>query len=860
MATITTDTFLDGGTARTAGEAWTMNGGILTVRTDTRWHANSPASMTGSLGSATISATLGGGYYIDATNVRWMAYDAGSGNVPAIGTTVTGGTSGATGYLLGVWASLTAAPTAVGAAMPATGFLKFREVTGAYVDNDVLSGVGATANGVDKVGWIEVVHDQTANITVPRLGKFQTRGDWFELDNTTGSANQLIQIPTNGSATAYVPGVWIETGVATDVYEYYPSIYAAGMITANLGTDARSKFVCMETNGNIRIGHNGTTTVGYVPVSGCRVRIPNILGRQCTTGARATNVIPSATAATRPDFTTTSAGAIDIEYFATDWYLQFAQPYSVRFRNVATFDYINISECATALDIDGGGNGISQSLDARTVTLTSNFAGGTVANWKSHRFQAGSADHAFEVVFCKGITLENVQSGILTFARSSGVAFQITQSSDITINNCKAFNQNLTITTCKNIIVNDYDHTDRYVGTTNTTGIYGIVLNSSCDNVLIDGVTFGLGGTIANNHPYLGVVNVGQSSNIKVRNFGSRGAFLNGGSANQPAYIFLSSGNNDTVKLQRLYMKPTRTGAISDLNSDNNMTYEHVYGDVADTMVLAGLNAVAKNCGGTNTVAGQSSVYGTHFWDAFTSDTAGRVVLSMNEPTADTTALVTYVAGNPLFTSAGQLTMPTVGDEIIIESSYFVKGCTALTNTAPIVTGTNVTYVSGADWGNHDIYYQIDTGSGYGGTWKDLTATNLSGETIDPATGFKIKYRIVTDTASTTNAITYIRIATTSTAVAQTDNLYPLDTVTLTVDGIVTGSDVVIYEAGTETVLGSVDAQAGTSWDYVYETPTTVDIGVFLSGYVPFFIRGLVLGTTDSSVPVAQVVDRAYLV
>ena len=46
MATITADTFLDGGTSRTAGEAWTINGGAkLTIRTDTRVHANAPASM-----------------------------------------------------------------------------------------------------------------------------------------------------------------------------------------------------------------------------------------------------------------------------------------------------------------------------------------------------------------------------------------------------------------------------------------------------------------------------------------------------------------------------------------------------------------------------------------------------------------------------------------------------------------------------------------------------------------------------------------------------------------------------------------------------------------------------------------------
>lgn len=113
MATITTDTYLDGGTARTAGEAWTMNGGVLMIRTDTRWHANAPAGMLGSIGATTTSVSLGGGVLLDARNVRWMPYNTGAGVVPAIGTTVTQG--GVSGYLLGVWASLTSAPTAVGA-------------------------------------------------------------------------------------------------------------------------------------------------------------------------------------------------------------------------------------------------------------------------------------------------------------------------------------------------------------------------------------------------------------------------------------------------------------------------------------------------------------------------------------------------------------------------------------------------------------------------------------------------------------------------------------------------------------------------------------------------------------------------
>jgi len=149
MATITTDTYLDGGIARTAGEAMTITtGGKLTVRTDTRFHANAPASMTGSLGSLSVTE---GEFLIDATQVRWLAITGGSGT-SAIGTTVTQGA--VSGYFLGYYASLTSAPsTTIGA----TGFIKLREVTGGTFSAGALSGITATASGADVTGWLEVV-------------------------------------------------------------------------------------------------------------------------------------------------------------------------------------------------------------------------------------------------------------------------------------------------------------------------------------------------------------------------------------------------------------------------------------------------------------------------------------------------------------------------------------------------------------------------------------------------------------------------------------------------------------------------------------------------------------------------------
>ncbi len=811
MATITADTFLDGGVARTAGEAWTCDGGRLTIRTDSRWHVNAPAGMLGSLGSLTISSSLGGGYTIDGRNVRWMAYDTGSGNVPAIGTLITQG--GVSGYLLGVWASLTAAPTAVGAAMPATGFLKFREVTGGPYAAGALTGIGANASGPDVVGWIEVVHDQATAITVPRLGDFTVRGDWFDLGVTSGAANQLVQVPTNGSTTAYVPGVWIATTatpLTDDDWEFYPSVYAAGMIAANLGTDARSKFVCMETNGQIRIGHNGTTAVGFVPPSGRKIRIPNVLGRQCTTAARNLNALPNATAATRPDFTTTNAGVIDMEHFATDWYMNFAQPYSVRAHHLATFDYFYSSEVATAIDIYDGGNGISASLDARSFNLTSCFSGGVIEKWVCPRHAVGTGDHAFELLYCIGQTVRRVESGIVTYARSTGYPFQMTQCSGLVFEDCRQFNGQMVFSTCFDCIVTDMDHVDRYVGTTNaTTAGYVVSVQSSSNNITVDGVTFGLKGAIANCHPYAGVFNSSLSKNIKFRNLGSRSAFAPGGSANQPAHIFVSGGNNQNIKVQRCYMTPTRTGIVSTVNSDKGNIYEHVYGDFADAIALADLNGKMKNCGGTNTVTGQASVYGTMFWDAFTSNTAGRLVLQMNEATAETAAYQTLVAGTPQFTSAGNLVLNNVGDEVQWEMDYWCLGVTGFANVVPVVTGTNVTFSSGSRWGNHDLFYQIDTGSGFS-AWKNFNQATLAAETgFDPAFGFKIRFRAVCAIASTTNLLTYVRFDLLSTLAAQTDNLYPLDTATIQVDGLVSGSRVKASKVSDGTVLFNGTEGAG---------------------------------------------------
>jgi hypothetical protein len=87
--------------------------------------------------------------------------------------------------------------------------------------------------------------------------------------------------------------------------------------------------------------------------------------------------------------------------------------------------------------------------------------------------------------------------------------------------------------------------------------------------------------------------------------------------------------------------------------------------------------------------------------------------------------------------------------------------------------------------------------------------------------------------------------------------------ITLRINGLITGSDVVVYTAGTTTVLVSQQENSGTYYDYVYpsgDAGNNIDVGVFLAGYRPTYVRAYTLLSSNASLPIAQQIDRDYLV
>ncbi len=1081
MATISTDTYLDGGVARTAGETWTINSNaVLTIRTDSRWHSNSPASMAGSLGSITINE---GRVSIDGTTVRWLPFNNGSGNVPAIGTNITqGGVTSS--YLLAVYSSYTSAPVTVGNAMPASGYIKFREVDGAFAVG-TLTGIGADATSADVAGWIEVVMDNSTLITVPRLGEFRTRGTWFYLDNTNGSIAQTIQVPTNGGGSGtHCPGLWIETSPGSNSYEFWPALNGStnGWARQHIGgpfssTDKRQNFVKSLGSGQLQIGeasdlsatyanvaaqastyatlahsctytwandivtvtystghllttgqqvgldftsggatsndgiytitvidaytytvslagsgasgnvtarpgvtvtftahtlgvgdtvycdfttgsgvdgqytiyavtsanaylieyphtsaltsgnvsvhsrfqitftahglsvgnrvyldfttgagvdgiytivataantfdviaHNSGSatsgnvtikqTIGNIPESGCKIRIPNIFLRECSTAARASNQV-NGTIANRPEFSTTNAGAIDIQYVYDTWYHNYSQPYSIKLKYSATFDYIAISECASALDIDNMNTGMHSALDVVTFTCTSNFAGGTVNNCNFQRGNTpGTSDHAISISNCNNITFSNITCGIIQYARSSGKSISVSYCDGLVFNNINNYNSDLPFTASSNITITNLNHVDRYIGYTNsTTAYYAIALGAGCYNFTINGITFGYG-TISNVHPYTGIINVTACVNIKLRNAGSFSSPLACGDWRPNLYalatIMVTGGNNNTIKLQRIYIDDNaRSGGISTINSDKNIIFESVRSGryimsamAIFTQINAFLNCNMKGCTvGNTTTTAQASVYGTHYSDFFLGNDSGRLILTFNEPTSETSSKFTMVSGSQKFNSSGGIILGTIGDQAIWEDSVYRLGHTGFQNVTPTMSGGTI--------GHYTIEYQLDTGSGFSGTWQTATGANLSAESIDPSIGFKIKVRITTVTTNS-NPITYLRFDTTSSSSAQQNNLYPLDVTeaNLVLNNLQVGTEIHVYDSSSDVELAGNESVTGSTFTYQY-TWTGVDSSVYITvlrtGYQWIRYSDQNLEQDGLTIPVFQLIDRNY--
>lgn len=849
------DSYTGGSVNATLDSYAISNGSRLIIRTDSNACAGHSVAF-GSLDTVTFTGT-GGTLRFDPTYVRVIAYTGGSGNSPAFGAAISQG--GVSGVFLGAWTNWQSECIVPGAAIGATGFIKIGGKTGGNFAAGALTGITATCSGPDVQGWIEVRGADTASITVPRIGKVESEEAWFEIGTTTGVRGQVIQCPTTATVSAVFPAIWIETSAGSGVYEPYANSGAQVVLSTTRTTSEMKLF--RQTAAGILIGSDATNGVFYLPPTGCKVRIPAVILTCCTrtTSGSGVRVLPNATLATRQEFVTTGAGYFDLRGIISQWYMNFSQAFYVKYKSCGISDTMVLSEISSPLDVTDCVVAPTQAQINTALRIASCFGGGVVSSNKFWRFSlASSGNYVSLMEFMSGITFSgntygsltlrtNVNTGCITSTQASNCTYQ----SETLIGGRGQF---LTAQKCAFLNTTYYDHTI----TTTTTATNGMSIwdfaSGSSGNV-VKGINLPL----PNNGPYLALVTIYASYNTTIQEIGTDYDTPLALTATVTGLGVNCTGNNDGVFIKRLYLSNTRTGPYAFVNSDNNVIIENSSGDAADTTVMVGLNAIEKNVQLTGATTGQVSVYGTHWKTRFTSTTAGFTEITCNEPTTLSAPQCFVSGGTPQFNSSGSVLLTKVGDQVTWEMPFFATGYTAFTNSSPTITGTNVTYSSGARWGNHDLEFQVNTGSGYGGTWLALTAANLTANTFTSTTGFKLKIRATCAVANVGNVITNLRVAMTTTAVARKGTLYPLSTNTLTLSGLIPGTDVVVLTANTSDILAQQDNNAGTSYTYTYSGAQAVDIGLINPGYVPLYIRGLALGLTDSSIPIAQVIDRNFI-
>jgi hypothetical protein len=844
------DTNIDALASKAGGDTYATNGFILTIDQDSRVGTNQTTSTT--LGAITITAATGGKCNIDGSAIWMIPYTGGSGNVPAWNTAITN--NGATGKLIGVHSALTAASTATGAAMPATGFIRVKQKSGTYASG-ALTGLTASASDAGRIGWIEVVGDEAATINANRLGEVNITGAWYEIGTTNGTSNQTMQIPNNG-LLRYAAGVFIEKTVGGEDYEFYPN---AGTTTTTGTDDTRGKVVWIDNAGLVRIGNSGAATNGYTPVTGLKVVIGNVFLENATTAARTANVIPHATIATRFDFTASGGGVINIDKCNMAWYLSCSQAYAVNVLNSGFVDGILLSEVATAMTFSkvGVGNKPTTALLMSPLTMSYCYAGGTFTDCVWARVSMASSNaHTNTLTDCEGFTFlrDTIRANTIK-GNATTYAIIGTRLKNCTWTTPTIIQGPLNFVTCSGIIVTDIIYANCVSGTTVTTyATYWYLLSSNTIDCVFSGGTM----PVTNTQPYTALLAATLGcAGIKLRNIGTRASPVTLGSTNGCGLIYSVATACFDFKIQRVYCSNTRSGIMTGDNSCKGITEQNVFGDYADAAdVMACLNMTRRGMGGTGVLTAQVSVYGSHWIDLFTSTTVGRVGVLMNEATAETSAQVALSNG-AAFTSAGGLYMPVIGHQVIFETPDYILGHTAFTNSALIMAGGTAT--------NYTYQYQIDINDGAGfSAWSaDKTATTLgtalNGHTLNEALGFKLKLKITTSTTNAT-AITSVYMPTTSSTTAQ-DYQYPLDLSYLTLTGLIAGSDVVIKTSDTNVALANVDANPDSdyTYGYTYVAATYVDIKVMMAGYRPYQIYDYLLTVSDASLPIAQEIDRAYV-
>lgn len=843
------------------GENITINSdAILTINSDVRWGQNAAVPYV-------ISVTQGK-LLIDGSATWWIPFDASTGNVPALGTCgtpdVTRGGSNV-GEFLGVWTALGVAPSAAGGAMPASGWVKLRSKSATLADNDVLTfsnGATITINSSTggQRGWInfvgrEGVSGTTGYCAVPRLGEFQTLGDWFELGVSDGTSGQIFQ----HYVSDYCPALQVETGSGTGIYEWWGYAPAAEFNATLIATDERGRYFTSTSAGVITFGG---ATFGKLPPNGAKIRVPNVHISSAASTNYAVNTFATI-AANRFSFVSTG-GIIDISHMCTNG--------GVSSSNAPLYKVSN--SCGS----DGAW------LEHANAIPPTNISQVRFDNVASSRITTTTSYVLFSLIYCFDVEYLNCASFQSAGSGTNTGAFVLSNITDLTLDGCLVINGKsidpVVITYCNGVLIKDCIFSgvpiNNVVSMTGNTEVsiintkisprnvetvsaasYGITINN-CVNVLVDTVSIWESAV----PPSFGIIYaLSQTKNIRIRNIGSRSVPITLG-ANSRNAVFLR--NSTDIILSRIYTTAGNQTLDAIANSSNcdNLVISDV-GNPLNTASTALYFAETNTTFFKRSASGGSKIYqvldangrtsntftcfGSHFSEEEVSTT--EIQLTINAGTeksnyASSLGAYTDDVGTILRDGTNGLLLRTLNDQVTWTWNYYIRGLTGFANTNAVLSGTNT--------GNFAITYDIDKGNGFSGTFKDATGANLSAETGILSSGVKLRVRAKCSTANAANVLRTIGIYGVTSSSDITNNPYPYNEPLVSVNGIASGSIAAVFRNSDgkrlDTSIGTTSINLYPEWF----SDTTCTLRVRKPGY-DAIISEFLLTESGLSYPVSQI-------
>lgn len=831
---------------RAGKDTYNLGAYTLTVDTDTRYCANATA-ITGNFGALNINT---GKLLVDGTAVRLIPYNSGSGNVPAYGTSISQG--GVSGPLLGVWSAINTAPTAAGAAMPASGYIKVRSVTGGAFAAGALTGIGASATGADVAGWIELAGCEGTSIAFDSgntayLGSVVMNGAWFAVGTTpaTPATTDTYQLPAS-EGVAYYAGVEVETGNGTGVYEWWPAVN--GLSKNQYATDERGMVCWIDSAGVLRFGDDGlgvavtawVTATSYaignqrenggtvyfclvahtsgtfatdlaagrwasgsvggkLPAANARIRVGNILLSQAASSSPYANVAPSATLTTRYRVSTGNAKTL-MDKVSCGWRMIVGGGDSIEVTDTNMLEQFIIGAACNSISVDGlciGLSGAAIAANDSQFNLNGCFCAPSINNLVvTKKVEANTGPFYLNTPYGGSFSKIKVINACNRTSSNNYTIYTDTME-NVSFNDITVIGGGINAagTRCNWTNVKYSDTLCGPVQAANSTCVFA----SAGYDVVIDGVSWA--GTTANTcHPYLAIISLDRRFRTKLRNIGSYAAPLNAGTVNQMAAIISAAGSQlaKIAKIDRCYTTAVRTGIMT----SGSIAGHGVNWQLSDCSVASGAQAVYasyngfnRNCMGANAL---TYIPGNHISALYQSATAGTLNFRCSTPLTEEPSLSTLTASSGVIFTAATAYMPAVDDRITFKCPFKVRGYTAFSGAATFNSGTI---------GNFLVEYSLDLGA----TWKTASSGNLTGETLpDPAVGFDFWCRATTVTPgnTTANGIGCIVFPMTTSAAAQA-NQYALEEITFTDSGVLSGSSVAWIDPAGTTVFGFYTGSGG---------------------------------------------------